>query len=85
MPVKLPFHRSPHEVAAPREETASSRLSLEIEIDQFQLEEDKEGLGEPLIQVLDLEGKLDRGLSFVPPGLLLHAWMATWKRRTRCL
>ena len=83
MPVELPFHRSPHEVAAPREETASSRLSLEIEIDQFQLEEDKEGLGEPLIQVLDLEGELDRGLSFVPLSLLLHAWMATWKRRMR--
>ena len=32
MLVELPLHRSPCEVAAPREETASSRLSLEIEI-----------------------------------------------------
>ena len=31
LPVKLPLHRSPLEVAALREETASSRLSLEVE------------------------------------------------------
>ena len=33
MLVKLPFRRSPHEAAILREETASSRLSLEMEID----------------------------------------------------
>ena len=32
-PVELPFHRSPREVAALREETTSSHLSLEAEID----------------------------------------------------
>ena len=31
--VELPFHRSPHEVAALREEIASPHLSLEVEID----------------------------------------------------
>ena len=71
MLVELPFHRSPHEVVAPREETASSRLSLETEIDQFKLEEDKEGLGEPLILVLDLEGELDRLSVICSPRLVV--------------
>ena len=39
-PVELPFHCSSLEVAAPREETTSSHLSLEAEIDQFHLEEE---------------------------------------------
>ena len=34
-PIKLPLHRALPEAAASREETASSRLSLEEEIDQF--------------------------------------------------
>ena len=33
-----------------REETASLRLSLEEEIDQFQLEEEKEEQGDPIIK-----------------------------------
>ena len=37
--VELPSHRFPHEEAVPREEIASSCLSLEVEIDQFQLKE----------------------------------------------
>ena len=32
-PVELPFHQSPREVAALREETTSLRLSLETKID----------------------------------------------------
>ena len=36
-PVELPLHHSSREVAAPREEIASSCLSLETEIDQFRL------------------------------------------------
>ena len=40
--VKLPSHRSPYEEAIPRKEIASSRLSLEKEIDQFRLEEERE-------------------------------------------
>ena len=39
--VELPFHRAPLEATIPREETASTRLSLEVEIDQFLLEEDR--------------------------------------------
>ena len=35
LPVELPLQRALPEVAAPREEIASSRLSLEEEIDQF--------------------------------------------------
>lgn len=57
---ELPLHRSPSEVAAPREEIASSRLSLEAEIDQFHLEEDREEQGEPIIHLSDSEDKLDR-------------------------
>ena len=37
VPVDLPAHRFPCEVAVLREETASLRLSLEVEIDQFHL------------------------------------------------
>ena len=58
--VELPSHRSPREVAAPREETASSRLSFETEIDQFQLEEERKEQGEPVIQVSDLKDELYR-------------------------
>ena len=42
VPVELPLQRALPEAAALREEIASSRLSLEEEIDQFQLEEEKE-------------------------------------------
>ena len=50
----------PHKVAAPREETASSHLSLETEIDQFFLEGEGEDQEEPMVQILDSEGELDR-------------------------
>ena len=49
MQVKLPSHRSPCEEAVLREKTASSRLSLGEEIDQFRLEEEREEQGEPVI------------------------------------
>ena len=39
MQVELPSHRSPCKEAIPKEETASSCLSLEEEIDQFRLKE----------------------------------------------
>ena len=41
-PIELPLHWSLCEVAALKEETASSRLSLEAEIEQFHLEEEGE-------------------------------------------
>ena len=58
-PVKLSLHRSPCKVAALREETTSSRLSLEVEIDQFHLEEEGEARGGP-VEISNLEGALDR-------------------------
>ena len=58
--VELPLQRSPREVAAPREETASSRLSLKAEIDQFHLEEDREEQGESVIHLPNSEDELDR-------------------------
>ena len=44
--VELPLHRSPCEVVLLREETTSSRLSLEVEIDQFHLEDERKEQGE---------------------------------------
>ena len=58
-PVELPPQRSPWEVATRREETASSRFSLEVEIDQFHFEEEEGALERP-IELLDSEAKLDR-------------------------
>ena len=42
MPVKLPPQLALPEAVASREETTSSHLSLEEEIDQFQLKEERE-------------------------------------------
>ncbi|XP_030924739.1 uncharacterized protein LOC115951728 [Quercus lobata] len=58
--VELPFHRSPREATVPKEEIASSCLSLKVEIDQFQLEEERKEQGEPMIQVTDSKDELDR-------------------------
>ena len=63
IPVKLPFYRSLCEVAILREETASSRLSLETKIKQFSLEGEVEEQEEPVVQILDLVGEFNR--SFV--------------------
>jgi len=60
--VKLPFRRFPCVAAVPREETTFSCLLLEVEIDQFRLEEEGEEQGEPVIQVSDSEVELDRFL-----------------------
>ena len=57
--VEYPLQHSPREVVVPREETASLRLSLEAEIDQFQLEEE-EGAPERLVELSDSEAKFDR-------------------------
>lgn len=57
--VELPLQRSPGEVIALREETASSRLSLEAEINQFQLEE-KERAPERPAKLSDSKAEFDR-------------------------
>jgi len=59
LPVELPLQCSPREVAAQREETASSRLSLEVKIDQFHFEEDKEERADPIIQLPDSKDELN--------------------------
>ena len=60
----------PQEVAIPREETASVQLSLEVEIDQFFLE-DEEGVAERPVELLDSETELDRLLVAHPPKLTI--------------
>ena len=70
-PVELPFHCSPREVVAPREETAFSCLSLEAEIDQFRLEEEGEEPGESVVQVLDSEDEPERFSGVRTPGLVI--------------
>lgn len=47
--VDLPSHRATPEAAISREETASFYLSLEVEIDQFKLVEQREEQEEPMI------------------------------------
>ena len=70
-PVELPFHCSPREVAASREETASLCLSLEAEIDQFCLEEEGEEPGELVVQVSVSKDELERFLGVRTPGLVI--------------
>ena len=57
--VELPLQRVPRELAASRVETAFSRLSLEVEIDQFRLEEEGEVPDRP-VELSDCETKSDR-------------------------
>ena len=71
MPVELPPQLALLEAAAPREETSSSCLSLEEEIDQFQLEEEREEQGNPVIHISDPEDKFDRISGVHTPGLIL--------------
>ena len=70
-PVELPFHCSPREVAAPREETASSRLSFEVKIDQFCLKEEEHKPRELVVQVSNSEDEPDRFSSVRTPGLVI--------------
>ena len=56
--VELPPQHSPREIASPREETASSRLSIEANIDQFQLEE--EGALERPVELSNSKVEFDR-------------------------
>ena len=71
MQVELPSHHSPCEEAVQKEETASSCLSLKEEIGQFQLEDEREEQGEPVIEVSDLEDKFDKSLGVCSAGFIL--------------
>ena len=70
-PFELPFHHSLSKVAAPREETASSRLSFETKIDQFCLKEEEQKPRELVVQVSDSENKPDRFSSVRTLGLVI--------------
>ena len=70
-PVELPLHHALLEAAALREETISLRLSLDEEIDQFQLKEEKEEKGVLVIPILDAEDEFDRFSSVRTLGLVV--------------
>ena len=69
MPVELPSILALPEAVTPREETAFSCLSLEEEIDQFQLGEEGEVRVNP-VEISNTEGKLNRTSSVRTPGLI---------------
>jgi len=54
----------------PREESASSRLSLEAEIDQFHLKEEREVQEKP-VEISNFEGELNRAFAARPPKLIV--------------
>ena len=60
MPAGIPLVPTLLEAAIPREETAASRLSLEEEIDQFHLEEEKEDQGAQVIPISDAEDEFNK-------------------------
>ena len=60
----------PQEVAVLREETASTQLSLEAEIDQFCLEKEEEALESP-VELSDSETESDRFSAAHPPKLIV--------------
>ena len=70
-PVELPFQHVLPEVALPREEIAFSRLSLEVEIDQFHFKKDKEERADPIIQLPNSEDELDRHSAAHSPRLIV--------------
>ena len=69
MPIELPPILALPEAVTPREETAFSCLSLEEEIDQFQLGEEGEVCVDP-VEISDTEGELNRTSSVCTPGLI---------------
>ena len=77
-PVELPLQRFPLEVAISREQTTSSRLSLEAEINQFCFEEEEEAPGRS-VEVSDSEGELDRSSAAHSPRLVISRVNTTSK------
>ena len=59
VPVELPSQRAFPEAAIPKEDTTSSRLSLEEEINQFLLKEEEEVRADP-VEIPDSKGEFDR-------------------------
>ena len=58
-PVELPLQRVPQQVAALREESASSPCSLDVEINQFCFEEVEGALEKP-VELSDYEHEFDK-------------------------
>ena len=71
MSIELPAHCSPRKAVILREETASSHLLLNAEIDQFHLEKEGEEQGELVVQVSDSEDEPDRFSSVRTSGLVI--------------
>ena len=70
-PTALPLSQPlPVAIAIPKEGVASSRLSLEEEIDKFHFEEEK-NLKAPLITISDAEGESDKNSSVHTPILVI--------------
>ena len=70
-PVLLPLQRVlPEAIAAPRKEIASSRLSLEEEIDKFRFKEE-EGQGAQVVHIFGVEDKPDRHSGVHTPILMI--------------
>ena len=71
--VELPLQRILLEAAVPREETASSYLSLKVEINRFHFEEDKKERVDPIIQLPDSEDELDKhSVAHSPRLIVVH-------------
>ncbi|KAK9984641.1 hypothetical protein SO802_034166 [Lithocarpus litseifolius] len=70
-PVVLPPQPNLQQVATPREEIMSSRLSLEDEIDQFKFEEEEEKGPGRFVVLSDSEGDLDKASLVHPPELVI--------------
>lgn len=84
MPVELPPLLALPKAAASREETASLRLSLEEEIDQFQVEKERKEKGNPIIHILDPKDEFDKTSSVRTPGLIVDKVDdSSWKKKKR--
>ena len=70
LPVELPIQRTPPQVAALREESASSRHTLDAEIDRFHFEDAEEAPERP-VELLDSEHESDRFYIARPPKLII--------------
>ena len=82
-PIALPLPQIVPEVAAiPEEGIASSRLSLEEEIDKFHFEEET-NLRTPLINISDAEGESDRNSGVHTPILVIAPPRQLLRRRGR--
>ena len=69
-PIELPIQRALPQVAVSREESTSSRHTLDIEIDQFCFEE-VEGAPERPVELSDFEHKSNRLSTAYPPKLIV--------------